>query len=248
MLGSVQDVDIKLLRVFCKIVECGGFSPAQAALNMSASSISSHMSQLESRMGGRLCERGHGEFRLTEHGRNVLAATDQLFNNLDDFVVDVAKSQNRMVGELKLGLIDNGLSHPDRRISDTLNIFKQNAPEATVNLSVADYYGLEPKVSEGQLHIAIGLCLRRYNNLQYAPLFDEQLMLYCGARHPFFEREQKKELEIEELLQANYISWGDGLFEDEWKFNEAGYSAHIEGIAYLIESGQYIAFLPTWTA
>ena len=148
---------------------------------MSASSISSHMSQLENRMGGCLCERGHGEFRLTEHGRNVLAATDQLFNNLGEFLVDVAKSQNRMVGELRLGLIDNGMSHPDRRVSEALNVFKQNAPDATVTLSIADYYGLEPKVSEGQLHVVIGLCLHRYNNLQYTPLFDEQLLLYCGV-------------------------------------------------------------------
>ena len=47
MLGLVQDADIRLLRVFHTIAECGGFSRAQAKLNLSQSAISTHMTQLQ---------------------------------------------------------------------------------------------------------------------------------------------------------------------------------------------------------
>ena len=245
MLGNVQDTDIKLLRIFRQIVESGGFSPAQAALNMSASSISSHMSQLESRVGGRLCERGHGEFSLTEHGRNVLAASDELFLQLDSFQSAVAKSQNRLVGELRLGMIDNGITHPDERILEAINKFHENAPDATINLATYDYYGLEPNVVDGHIHIAIGLCLHRYNNLDYTPLFDERHLLYCGKKNPLFDTSPKK-LNAEDISQASYVSWGDGdkLFENDWSFNEVAYSAHPEGVAYFVLSGQFIGFMP----
>ena len=246
MLGNVQDADIKLLRIFRKIVECGGFLPAQSALNMSASSISSHMSQLESRMGGRLCERGHGEFRLTEHGRNVLAASDKLFAGLDEFKGHIAKSKNHLVGELRLGLMSSSVTHPDRRIPKALEIFRKRAPEATINLGIFDYYGLEPKVAKGELQVAIGLCLHRYSNLSYIPLFDERHLLYCGAAHPLFCR-RDEELNFQELNRASYVSWGDGdkLFEDDWRFNEVAYSSTAEGVAHLVRSGQYISFIPT---
>lgn len=46
------------------VVKCGGFSAAQAELNMSQSHISMHIGSLEKRLGYRLCERGKGGFRL----------------------------------------------------------------------------------------------------------------------------------------------------------------------------------------
>ena len=79
VLGSIQDADIRLLRIFHTIAVCGGFSRAQAKLNLSQSSISTHMSELETRMGTRLCERGHGTFELTDDGRAVLMAAEKLF-------------------------------------------------------------------------------------------------------------------------------------------------------------------------
>ena len=56
MLGALTDSDIKLLRVFYVIAQCGGFSAAQAQLNLSQSAISTRMAQLEARLGCRLHE------------------------------------------------------------------------------------------------------------------------------------------------------------------------------------------------
>jgi DNA-binding transcriptional LysR family regulator len=39
------------------VVECGGFTPAQAELNISASALSTKMAALETRLGMRLCQR-----------------------------------------------------------------------------------------------------------------------------------------------------------------------------------------------
>ena len=62
---QLYDVDLKLLRVFETIVKCGGFSAAQAALNVGQSTISEQMTQLEARLGVKLCQRGRSGFRLT---------------------------------------------------------------------------------------------------------------------------------------------------------------------------------------
>ncbi len=57
---NVANVDLRLLRVFATIVECQGFSAAQAELNISQSTISNHMLALEERLKCKLCQRGRG--------------------------------------------------------------------------------------------------------------------------------------------------------------------------------------------
>src|SRR5205085_11496388 len=47
----VSDIDVRLLRVFRAVVEAGSFANAQAILNVGASTISTQMSQLETRLG-----------------------------------------------------------------------------------------------------------------------------------------------------------------------------------------------------
>ncbi|HDY6139664.1 TPA: LysR family transcriptional regulator, partial [Pseudomonas aeruginosa] len=43
MLRNVTDLDLRLLRIFACVVKCGGFTAAQAELNMSQSNISMHI-------------------------------------------------------------------------------------------------------------------------------------------------------------------------------------------------------------
>lgn len=47
MLRNVTDLDLRLLRIFACVVKCGGFTAAQAELNMSQSNISMHIASLE---------------------------------------------------------------------------------------------------------------------------------------------------------------------------------------------------------
>ena len=56
--SQIYDVDLKLLRCFCAIVEEGSFTAAQATLNLSQSVLSEHLKSLEIRLGTRLCQRG----------------------------------------------------------------------------------------------------------------------------------------------------------------------------------------------
>ena len=73
-LGRLSDVDIRLLRVFRSVVACGGVSAAERELNIGRSTISRHLTDLELRLGVRLCDRGPAGFALTTEGERVLGA------------------------------------------------------------------------------------------------------------------------------------------------------------------------------
>ena len=58
LLGQVSDMDLRLLRIFKSAVECGGMTAAELELNISTSTLSRHMKDLEERLGLVLCRRG----------------------------------------------------------------------------------------------------------------------------------------------------------------------------------------------
>ncbi|BBI71815.2 hypothetical protein HAALTHF_16320n [Vreelandella aquamarina] len=48
-LGQMSDYEIRLIRIFKTVVECGGFTAAETTLGISRSAISQHMNDLEGR-------------------------------------------------------------------------------------------------------------------------------------------------------------------------------------------------------
>ena len=57
VLGQLTDMDIRLLRVFKSVVECGGMAAAELELNIGTSTVSRHVKDLETRLGLTLCRR-----------------------------------------------------------------------------------------------------------------------------------------------------------------------------------------------
>jgi DNA-binding transcriptional LysR family regulator len=248
MLGSLQDADIKLLGMFSVIVKCGGFAAAQAQLNLSQSAISTRMAQLEARLNCRLCERGHGVFKLTSDGEAVVTASEMLFSALEDFRTNVAELQGQLTGELRLGLIDNTVTQDSSLIRDAISTFVHTADAARVSIYVGGAVDLEQQVLDDRLHVAIGLFHHKLESLDYIPLMHEEHMLYCASSHPLFGIDDAQ-LSERDLVSSRYVSWGYGEGLPGWQapfsFNDVASSPHIEGVAYLILSGAYLGYLPT---
>jgi DNA-binding transcriptional LysR family regulator len=64
-------MDLRLLRVFRSVVDCGGMSAAELELNIGTSTVSRHVKDLETRLSLVLCRRGRGGFALTDEGQRV---------------------------------------------------------------------------------------------------------------------------------------------------------------------------------
>ena len=59
---ALDTFDVRLLKIFVTTVEAGGFAAAQGELNLSLSTISSHIAALEG-LNQTLCRRGRAGFR-----------------------------------------------------------------------------------------------------------------------------------------------------------------------------------------
>ncbi|PXC01027.1 LysR family transcriptional regulator, partial [Pseudomonas aeruginosa] len=205
MLRNVTDLDLRLLRIFACVVKCGGFTAAQAELNMSQSNISMHIASLEKRLGYRLCERGKGGFRLTAKGRRVLEASRTMFDAIGLFRDQAQALSGRLVGELYLGLADNLATLPQARFGDALARFQRRDQDVQLNLFVNSPTELELAVIEGELDLAISYFSRSRPSLEYRPLYREEIGVFCGDRHPLFAEAQPT---LERIAACDWVMHG----------------------------------------
>lgn len=246
MIGRLSDIDLRLLRIFATVVESGGFSLATGRLNVSESTVSQHMSDLEKRLGMRLCERGRSGFRLTRDGEETYKATVALLEDLSRFRERLALIRSEMSGTLDLGVPDAIVTDRSSRIVESIQAFVDQSPDVTIQVHMLTPRELERGIVDGTLHVAIAPEHRRIAGIDYTPLFIELNSLFCGRDHPLFEVPDER-ITTEMLEAAGRISRGYLERFDEKFFETPRYRASVqltEAAALLILSGRYIGFLP----
>ncbi len=251
MIGNLREIDIKRLRIFMTIVECGGFAPAQNELNLSASTISVRMSELEYRLGLRLCHRGRSGFELTPEGEEVYRACQTLLLAHENFISSVGAARGVVSGELRVGIIDNLIFDSNIPFSKALSGFYDQASGLEISLYTMTPNELERALLEQKLHLAIGVFYHRAAGLQYYSLFHEKLVFYCGAGHPLYAVPEN-EVTVENLLQCEYIerTYGQTLshLNKPLRLKTCAFSSSLEATAILIQAGKYIGLLPQYYA
>ena len=244
----LYSIDLKLLRAFDTVVRCGGFSAAQAMLNISQSMISEYMGQLEIRLGAKLCERGRGGFRLTEVGEAYHAALQQLFAALDEFSVTSDVLRKGTGGKLDLGIIDNTITDPMSPVLSAVQSFAAQNPHARIAVRIGTPNELEVSVLDRRLDLAIGYFPIQVPGLVYTALYDEEYGLYCGGKSPLCKASTERKSVLRDEIQRSRIVAHSHLRDRDLEVLGAVESAtttdHSEAQAILIMTGAYIGFMP----
>jgi DNA-binding transcriptional LysR family regulator len=248
-LGQLSDMDIRLLRVFKSVVECGGMAAAELDLNIGTSTVSRHIKDLETRLGLSLCRRGRAGFAMTAEGEQIYAETLRLLSGVDAFRSRVDEIHQRMGGELHIAVFDKTASNPGARIGAAIALFTAQAPDVSLQLHVAPLNAIERGVLDGQFQVGIIPGHRSSDTLTYDELFSETMFLYCGAAHPLFVGALAQQPSDWQALRG-YAFAGLGYHSPNMELTQqvrltraaTGYDQ--ESIATLILSGCFLGFLP----
>lgn len=246
LMGQLGDVDLRLLRIFRKVVECGGFSSAEVDLDISRAAISMAMSDLEARLSMRLCQRGRSGFQLTSEGQAVFEATMQLLTAVEDFRTRVNGLHSSLTGELNIGITDNLVTLPNMQVTEALRALKARGDNVHINIRMAPPNDIEMAVLGGSLHAGVVPELKRVPGLDYLALYEEQSALYCSDRHPLFACEAPS---VEEIAGYDAVVPSYAQTPDIKRVHEAlkpmASATDREGVAFLVLTGSYLGFLPT---
>lgn len=250
LIPQIGNADLKLLRIFQTVAECGGLSAAESELNTGRSTISKHLSDLETRLGFKLCHRGPAGFFLTDEGAQVLEATEALLSSVRDFRTRVNEVRQELAGTLRLAAFDQSITNPEARLSHVLRVFSERAPDVDLELSLLPPNIIEARLQEGTLDIGIIARHRPLPGLDYLPVHGEDMYLYCGRGHPFFDAEEEPDLETVRRARYAGISFNSPNLQVGQSLNLRS-RAVVQNemmLAQLVLSGQYIGFIPAHMA
>lgn len=245
-LSQVTDFDLKLFKIFKTVCECRSFTSAESILGISRSAISLHMSDLESRLGIRLCQRGRGGFELTDEGVEILDHIQVLNASIEDFKTRVNELHHRLKGEFNIGLINNLITMQSAYITHTLAELAEENPEVHINISMSTLSDIECQVIDQRLHAGAIPLVTPLASLEYFDLYDEKSSLYCGEGHALFSNSAHltvAQLKNWQAVMPNYAITAEAS-DLHTLLNCTAKASDREAIAFLILTGKFLGYLP----
>lgn len=244
---SLSDIDIKLLKVFCTIVECGGFTHAQTELNLSRSTVSTHMANLETRLGFKLCNRGRSGFSLTARGEQVYEASLALISSISAYTTQISQLKERVVGEIEIGVVDNLITNEGCRLNNAIQDILLIPEDLRIVLQINPPDIIEQKLNRGQIEMAIKPQSKSRVGITQIPLFVEKQLLYCGKNHDLFNFDEDQ-FTTELIAEQSFVRRGFASeltpYSSFFKHPAHAISQQMEGLAHFVLSGTCLSFLP----
>jgi len=243
----VTDYDLRLLRIFRLVVECGGFSAAESELGITRSTISVHMSNLEKRMQLKLCVRGRSGFALTEAGQTVYYAVINLAESLNDFSCLISSLGKELSGELVILCADQLDDIKQAKLAEVIRLLHDTSPGLHLVLDGDSVHNIERALLRDKAHAGLFPCYQRVEGLRYEPITREPIYLCCSEQHPLFAEDDQN---ISDGKLASMLSIHPGIDIDMIgrkqlkKLNLAAKAYQFDTRKAMVLSGRYLGYLP----
>ena len=240
------------LRNFTAVVEAGAVRQAAKNLNLSQSSVTKSIQQLEDDLGVELLHRGAHGVAATAAGKALFARIKTIEAELRHARNDVETIQGAGIGEIRVSAspsVATGL------LPRAVIAFQRKHPRVSFHLLEGVYPDMLPAIRTGDLDLAI--CLvpgkPRDDSLSFISLVRDRLVPAVRADHPLLKR---RNLTLADLIGLDWIIYrrthtGLDVFEQTFLANglEPPKST-IECTSFacalaLVENGDYATLVPS---
>ncbi|RUO44293.1 LysR family transcriptional regulator [Aliidiomarina taiwanensis] len=126
---------LRAMRYFSKVVEAGSFTQAGKAFNVSPSSLSRRVADLEKSLGATLLKRSTRIVKLTEVGQIYYNDVQHILNQIEQSEETVRSYQTTPMGRLR---ISSMVSFGDIVLLPLLDEFSALYPEIVLDVSLSD--------------------------------------------------------------------------------------------------------------
>lgn len=245
---NLQKIDFKCLQIFVGVVQCGGFTAAESLLNISCSSISKAISDLEIRLGVTLCRRGRGGFELTEEGVKLYQSAKRLFAAVGVYIDEVSHLDSKVERTFRVATVDNTTDDANCPLVKALTLLQQQ-PSLLVDMKIMTPNDITLALLRGELDVGVTLDHRQVNGLKTEELYREAVAPYVSIRHQELWSNDNLALDnISELRLTTYTHREPGPLMVGNKRHQFYFSAQLEGVLILVLMGDHVGLLPRFYA
>ncbi|MGE8547768.1 LysR family transcriptional regulator [Alcaligenes sp. Marseille-Q7550] len=241
-------MDVRSLRYFIETVKHQSFTQAAQSLNVTQSTVSKMVRQLEDEVGEPLLIRDHRQLQLTDCGKVVLERGQEVLQSVQRLLREVHEVQALQRGRLELGMppMINVL------FTEVLKAFKARHPRIELVLHEETGMGIERLVAAGAVEMGLSILpLGPELNLSAAPVARHGVWA-IGRKNSF--RSAQGKVKLEELERHPLIFLSDDFALTRMlrrAFAHAGLQPHIaaqsgqwDWVASMAQAGMGIALLP----
>ncbi|MDS1137920.1 LysR family transcriptional regulator [Nitratireductor indicus] len=239
---------VRQLQYFIAAARSGQISRAANDMNVTQSSITIAIRDLEGRLGYRLFHRKSKGVELTAAGQLFLQNATGVLAGLEDLMTLSVEDDRHIGGEVRLGVTDTVSGYYLPRIWREI---RHRAPSLTMHVTELPRPEVETGVLEGRFDLGIILIsnIGNKDDFEQETLLVSQRQLWVGAGHPFASRET---LAFADLVDQPYFllqtddhehtmtaAWEQHRFQPNIVFR----SYSIEAIRSLVAAGHGITVL-----
>ncbi len=186
-------MDLKVLEVFCRIVELRSFSRAAEAVSLTQPTVSAHIKSLEAEVGLRLFDRIGRAVAPTQAGELLYGYARRLLT----LCAEARQALGEHKGGLHGHLIVAGSSIPAAYVLPGLVVaFKRKHPAVTLTLAAGDSRSVVRGVVDGSFELGVVGARFEEGRLDYQRFTEDELVLAVPAGHPWANRSTVRPLEL----------------------------------------------------
>jgi DNA-binding transcriptional LysR family regulator len=245
-------LDTRQVRAFCVLARTGSYTQTARELHLTQSGVSHSMKALERDVGCRLFDKLGKKVVLTQAGEQLLQHATKILQEMENARETLAHLGRWGRGRLRLGASTTACQHI---LPTVLREFKESFPDHNINIEPGDSPGLVASLLRQRLDLALALEVENEPQLEFHPLFTDELHFIVGALHPWARAQR---VEREEIPRQNYILYNKAsitfrLIEDYFRQEEVVLNTVIElgsmeAIKELVKLGLGISIASPWIA
>ncbi|MFT3848065.1 MAG: LysR family transcriptional regulator [Propionivibrio sp.] len=199
------------MRVFCSVIEAGGFAPAAERMGLSTSAVSRHVAQLEAHLNVRLLNRTTRRMSPTDEGFAYFERCTQLLVDLEETEASVSGKARRPHGRLRLTA---PIALATLRLAPVFAAFSRQYPEITLDIQLSDNVA---DFAEDGLDLAIRVGRVGSENLVARHIGQTELLV---AAAPDYLARAGTPSSPDELAQHDCLTYTYSSIGNQWAFED----------------------------
>ncbi len=245
-------LDSRQVRAFCVLARTGSFTQTARELHLTQSGISHSMKALERDVGCRLLDRLGKKVVLTQAGEQLLHHAEKILEEMRDARESLTHLGKWGRGRLRLGASTTACQH---LIPPVLREFKESFPDHAITIEPGDTQELVSALLRHKIDLALSLEPEKEPQLEFHPLFTDELQFIVSALHPWAKarRSERGEIPKQNYILYNKRSITFRIVENYFRHEQMVLNTVIElgsmeAIKELVKLGVGVSILAPWIA
>lgn len=178
---------IRHLRVVAALADLGLVSAVADRLHVTQPAVSKQIAEVERTLGVPVVTRRRNRLYLTPVGERLAYHARQVLHQIDRAAFDIEAMRKGLSGAVRIGSVS---SLAPILLPDTLALFKQSAPRASVSVVEGHINSLMPELRSGMIDVLIGRVwqVQPVEGVNQEILMREPVSVVAGRDHPLAGR------------------------------------------------------------